>query len=408
MGFGSLLLFAVTTAVLQKEAIVRGSCAEDEPPLATLAAGSRVQVRSALSMGGGTCYRIAGEVDGKPVEGYLPGSSLTGLDSFDQARRAAGDIGLSRSASERVKQLTASVKKLQGRAHPASKAADLIESNQPGEALRMIENELRRSPQDPYLLAVAGLAYYRMDNLDQAILQWKEALAIEGNPSLEAMLRRAEQEKAADGGSERMVGNRIVLRHERSQVPGPLARAMLEALDEEYSRISNQLGCRASEKMTAVVTSRDTFLRSTNAAEWSGGQYDGRIHVPVSPSRNIDARTRQTFAHELVHACLSELGRWPAWVQEGLAQKYSGEQIPAGQRARLAARIKAGAIPKPSQLGQNWSMMNSENAQLAYSLALLAAEKMIELTASTGLGNLLRNPGDLPRITEEVEKLMGY
>lgn len=400
-------MFAVTTAVLQKEAIVRGGCAGDEPPLATLAAGSRVQIRSALSLGGGACYRIAGELNGKPVEGYLPASSLAGLDAFDQARRQARDIGFS-SAVENVKQLTASVTKLQGKEHPAGKAAQLIEANQPAEALRLLENDLRRFPQDPYLLAVAGLAYYRMDDIERAILQWKESLAIEANPSLEAMLRRAEREKAADGGSERMVGNRIVLRHERDLVPEPLARAMLEVLDEEYSRISVAIGCRASEKMTAVVTSRETYLRATNAAEWSGGQYDGRIHVPVTASRNIDARTRQTFAHELVHACLSELGRWPAWVQEGLAQKYSGEQLGSGQRAGLTAMIKAGEVPRPSLLGQNWSRMNGQNAQLAYSLALLAAEKMLEITASTGIGNVLRNPADLPRITEEVEKQLGY
>ena len=37
-----------------------------------------------------------------------------------------------------------------------------------------------------------------------------------------------------------------------------------------------------------------------------------------------------------------------------------------------------------------------------------AAEKLLELNASTGIGNLLRNPGDLGRYTAEVEKALGF
>jgi len=40
--------------------------------------------------------------------------------------------------------------------------------------------------------------------------------------------------------------------------------------------------------------------------------------------------TRQVFAHELVHACLANIGSWPAWLHEGLAQKLSGEPVSAG------------------------------------------------------------------------------
>jgi hypothetical protein len=171
--------------------------------------------------------------------------------------------------------------------------------------------------------------------------------------------------------------------------------------------VSYQLGCRASEKVTAVAQSRESYFASTQAAEWSGGLYDGRIHVPVTESRQVSAKTRKTFAHELVHACLHELGQWPSWLHEGLAQKYSGDAMPAEARSAMETMRKAKVLPKLSQLGQNWSRMSSQHAMVAYTLAFYAAEKLLEMKASTGLGNVLRNPGGFSVLEKELEQALG-
>lgn len=404
-----LALFAVSTATLSDPAIVRTGCDPDENQVATLPAGQSVEIRSALNGGSGTCYKIVTNVGGKEISGYLPAKALRGTDSFDQARRSAQGLGASQAAASEVKALAAkAATKTGNREHPAARALALIEANQPAEALSMLERDLKRYPQDPYLLAVAGYAYYKTDDVARAIIHWKESIDIEPNATVEQLLRRAEREKAADKGSERMMGNRVVLRYERGSIAQPLARAMLSVLDEEYTRVSFQLGCRANEKLMAIVQSRDTYFQSTAAAEWSGGQYDGRIHIPVSESAAIGPQMRRVFAHELVHACLSELGRWPAWVQEGLAQKYSGDTLPPGQREIVMQMIQAKQLPKLSDLGASFSKLSSEHARVAYSYACVAAEKLLELNASTGIGNLLRNPGDLGRYTAQVEKALGF
>ncbi|MFN7937641.1 MAG: hypothetical protein U0R19_30205 [Bryobacteraceae bacterium] len=403
-----LALLAVTAATLQTEAVLRTGCDADETALATLPAGAQVEVRSALSGGSGTCYKIVTTLDGKQLTGYLPAKALKSVEAFDQARREARGFGATNAAAtEQVKAVVRQATAKGGREHPAAKAWALIEANQPAEALRMIEQDLLRYPVDPYLHAVAGMAYYRMDNLDRAILHWKESTSIEENPSIAALLKRAEREKAADKGSERMVGNRVILRYERSTLSEPFAQSMLQALDEEYSRVSTQLGCRASEKVTAVAQSRQSYFASTQAAEWSGGMYDGRIHVPVTESRQVSANTRKTFAHELVHACLHELGSWPSWLHEGLAQKFSGDTTPANARTLMEEMRKAKALPKLSQLGQNWSRMSSQHALVAYTLALYAAEKLVEMKASTGLGNVLRDPSGFPAIEAELDRALG-
>ncbi|MBV6432445.1 MAG: hypothetical protein IANPNBLG_02587 [Bryobacteraceae bacterium] len=400
------LLLAITAATLNTESVLRGGCDAGEEQIAVLPAGQRVEVRSALSGSGGSCYKVVADLGGKQVSGYVPSKAVAGAGAFEEARRSARDIGGAAGAPE-AKAATAAAVVKAGRDHPATRAWRLIEANQPAEALRLLEQDLRRYPVDPYLHAVAGMAFYRMDNLEQAMLHWKESIAIEPNPGIEAMIRRAERERTADKGSERMVGNRVVLRYERATVPEPLAKSMLQVLDDEYTRISFQLGCRANEKVTAVASSRESYFQATQAAEWSGGLYDGRIHVPVSDSRQVSAETRRTFAHELVHACLHEIGKWPAWLHEGLAQKYSGQTLAPQYRAAIEAMIKTRQAPKLSQLGQNWSRMSTQNARAAYLLALYAAEKLVEEKANTGIGNVLRNPLDFPRVEAELERNLG-
>ncbi|HUQ90147.1 MAG TPA: hypothetical protein VM120_00620 [Bryobacteraceae bacterium] len=399
------VLLAVATATLNTASVLRSGCEADEPKVAALPAGHAVEIQSALHGGSGTCYKVAAEVEGKLITGYVFAAVLSGVDSFEQARKSAKGLDLT-AVAEEVKNVVAKAASTPGREHPARKAWDLINANQPAEALRLLERDLLAYPVDPFLHAVAGLAFYRMDNLERAILHWKESIAIRPDSSIEAMLKKAEREKFADKGSERMVGNRVVLRYERSTLQEPQARVMLQALDDEYTRVSFQLGCRANEKVTAIATGRESYFRATQAAEWSGGLYDGRIHVPVSDPRQVSPEIRRTFAHELTHACLHELGQWPSWLHEGLAQKYSGVTLGA-QRAVVEGLIKAKQLPKLSQLGQNWSSLSSRNAAMAYTLALYAAEKLIERNANTGMRNILGDPGNFAQVEAELEKAIG-
>src|ERR1700681_1262144 len=82
------LLFAVTIA---RDAALRPSCDGSDRPLATVSAGTAVEVRFAVS-DGSNCYKIAATVDGKALLGYVDGSALKGTDSFDDQRRAGASL----------------------------------------------------------------------------------------------------------------------------------------------------------------------------------------------------------------------------------------------------------------------------------------------------------------------------
>jgi hypothetical protein len=288
----------------------------------------------------------------------------------------------------------------------AADAARLIESSQPAKALELLQAELRKK-KDPSLLTLAGIAAWRSDDSRLALEYWRGALDLEPNPALENLIHRVERETKGDQSTEKLIGMRVVLRYESGTVPVETARQMLGALDEEYARIAAQLGCHPEERVTAIVQSREAYRKTTDAAEWNGGQYDGRIRVPVAAGQGVDAALRRTLAHETTHACLSMLGRWPAWLQEGLAQKLSGDTLTPAMLARIAAMSAGKKLPKLENLGQDWSRLDTNHALVAYALSLAAVEMFYKDYAQYGIGNLMRNPERLAQITAELDKRLG-
>ena len=120
---------------------------------------------------------------------------------------------------------------------------------------------------------------------------------------------------------------------------------------------------------------------------------------------------RRRLAHELVHACLTSLAAGgtpsPAWLQEGLAQKLSGDTLSTAARDRLRQLAEAHQIPRLEDLGQNWSRLSSENARIAYNLALAAADALYADYSSYGIRNVVSNPQILRQVTAELDKKLG-
>jgi hypothetical protein len=295
------------------------------------------------------------------------------------------------------------------------RAQQLLDANQPAQALEQAQIAIRRRPRDANVLVLAGLAAYRADQLRASLDYWKQALDIAPDARLEAIYERVKREADSDHSGDKLYGVHVALRYEGEALPADTARAILAALDDDYSRIAAQLGCTSDERIVAIVQSREAYLRSTGAAEWSGGQYDGRIHIAAVPNMTdrsqVSPQLQRALAHELVHACLTSIPSgstpWPAWLQEGLAQKLSGDTLPAEVREQLRQLAETGAIPKLENLRQNWSRMSTQNAQAAYHLALAAADALYDNYASYGIRNILNNPATLPRITADLDAKLG-
>lgn len=395
----------LAASVKTDQTALRAGCSSDESVVATLPAGATITIRFALSGESVPCYKVSAEAGGKSFDGYLPASAINGLEDFDKSRKEARwfDAAQLLGAIDTSVPLPAMKNMPKG---AASDAANLISASQPGKALELLEAELKKK-KDPSLLTLAGVAAWRSDDSRRALEYWRSAVAMEPNADLEKLIRRVDRETKGDQSTEKLVGMRVVLRYESGTVAVDSARQMLGVIDEEYARIASQLGCHPEERVTAIVQSRDAYRKTTDAAEWSGGQYDGRIRVPVVGGQGMDAGLRRVLAHETTHACLSMLGHWPAWLQEGLAQKLSGETPPPAVLARITAMAGAKQLPKLENLGQDWSRLDTAHAQVAYALSLVAVEMFYRDYAQYGLGNLLRNPERLAQVTAELDKKLG-
>jgi tetratricopeptide (TPR) repeat protein len=387
---------------------LRSGCDPEAGIVATLPSGTAVEVRFRLS-DGSDCFKVAATVQGQQVVGYVPASALTGLERYERERSSAASVDVLRALNPVV---TETKKAVARTGDPAlDRASQLLDSNQPAQALEQAQIALRRHPADANVLVLAGLAAYRADQLRAALDYWKQALDLAPEERLEAIYERVKREADADHSGDKLFGVHIALRYEGQALPADTARAILATLDEDYSRIAAQLGCTADERIVAIVQSREAYLRSTGAAEWSGGQYDGRIHIAWTDGAQIGPAMQRALAHELVHACLTSIPAgatpWPAWLQEGLAQKLSGDTLTAPVREQLRQLAATHAIPRLENLRQNWSRMSTQNALTAYSLALAAADALYDNYANYGIRNILTNPATLPRITADLDGKLG-
>ncbi len=405
---------APATSVREDNTALRSGCADDDSIVERLAAGVPLKLRFALSGETVPCYKVAVDVGGRQIEGYLPVTAIAGLDSFDKARKEAAWVNVNEAVNAARTASLDALKAPEGARFtlPPSvrvilaQADQLIGANQPGKALAMLEPEIQKR-RDPALLSMAGVAAWRADESKRALEYWRESLDLVPNADLEKLYQHVEKERTNDQSGEKLYGVRVVLRYDRDAVPVETARSMVGAVDSAFARVSQQLGCYAEEKIVTIIQSRDAYKKATDAAEWSGGQYDGRIRVPVMSGQQMDARQEQVLAHETTHACLAMLGEWPSWLHEGMAQKLSGETLPPQARAQLAELAKAGQLPKLEALRRGWSGFNAESARLAYSLALEAVDALYDNFGTDGVRNLMRNPERLTAISAELDKRLG-
>ena len=402
------LLFLAALAVKQDQTPLRSGCESEDETIATLSAGTPVEVRFRVA-DGSDCFKISTTVDGKLLVGYVPASALSNVDQFEQQRNAAVSLDSSRALNP----VEAESKRVVARSgDPALKqASQLIEANQPTRALEILEPQLKRDPKNPDLLLLAGLAAYRADQSRTALDYWKQSLDLAPNDGLQRIYDKVRRESQADRSGDKLYGLHVALRYEGQTLPADTARAVVSTLDQEFSRVSSLLGCWADERIVAIVQSREAYLRTTGAAEWSGGQYDGRIHISWMDGTDVSPEIRRRLAHELVHACITNLSAGgppaPAWLQEGLAQKLSGDTLSTAARDRLRELAESHKIPRLEDLRQNWSLMSTENARIAYNLALAAADSLYNDFSSYGIRNVVSNPQILRQVTAELDKKLG-
>lgn len=397
----SLALLLLAVSIKQDGTRLLTSCSPDATAVTTLAQGDTVEIRFSLAGELGACYKVATP---KGQSGYVPQSAVAGTEQLDRARAAAGDIGLPQMMRQEQAKVREQISTGRIPVTPAlGEALAMLETNRARQALERVESALEAGQRSAGVLALAGFAAYQADQPRKAISYWRESLALEPNAGIAQLKERADRELAHDRSADRVAGTYFTLRYDGASVSGISASDLVNVLDEEYTRIRGVLGCQPREKIVAIVQTPDAYQASTAASEWSGGQFDGRIRIPVpDANQRISARTRRVFAHEIVHACIAQIGRFPVWFHEGLAQRLSGDYAGADGRRWVSAMLREGKLPPLEELSGGWATMSTAQATAAYQYALVAAEVLFEELGESRVRAVLAQPAQVTDLARDL------
>jgi tetratricopeptide (TPR) repeat protein len=160
-----------------------------------------------------------------------------------------------------------------------------------------------------------------------------------------------------------------------------LAAQATEVLNKAFWRIGAKLGAYPSDAVVVMLYTDKQFRDITQAPEWAGGVYDGRIRVPAAGAAKAPQAFERVLIHELTHAIIAKATPRgvPTWLHEGLAQYFEGEDAQAAQR-RLRAAGRHRLIPLASLEG-SFTGLGAAEAQVAYDESLVAVDALMQRPA---------------------------
>jgi tetratricopeptide (TPR) repeat protein len=254
-------------------------------------------------------------------------------------------------------------------------------------SLEYLDRARRVDPDDPEVAKLAGWAYYGLNKLDQAIAEWKRALALAPDAQTERALAKAERDNREEGNYRENESSHFTLRYSGEAEP-ELAREILRALEIHFAAIESELNFTPPDSIGVILYTQQAFSDITRAPGWVGALNDGRIRVPVQGLTSLTSELSRVLKHELTHSFIQQKthGRAPTWVQEGLAQWTEG------QRSRVNASVLVQVYDEKQAmaLGQmegSWMQLSGPIAGYAYAWALANVEYIIQ---ADGMGDVER------------------
>lgn len=255
------------------------------------------------------------------------------------------------------------------------------------ESLDYLERARSVAPNNPDVPKLAGWAYYGMNKLDEAVAEWKRALALRADPEVQAALDKAQRDKQEEASYKENESAHFTLRYSGSAEP-ELSREVLHTLETHFSEIESELDFTPPDAIGVVLYTQQAFADITQAPGWVGALNDGRIRVPVQGLTGVTPDLSRVLKHELTHSFVGQKtrGHAPTWIQEGLAQWMEGKRSDASA-AQLVQIYQAGHMPSLANLEGPWMGLSGDQAAFAYAWALANVEYIVQ---TDGMGDVER------------------
>src|SRR6266566_3070097 len=255
------------------------------------------------------------------------------------------------------------------------------------ESLDYLDRARRFAPDNADVAKLAGWAYYGLNKLDQAVAEWKRALALRPDSEVQRALDKALADKQEEESYKENESSHFKLRYSGASEPA-LARDTLRTLEKHFSAIESELNYTPPDPIGVILYTQDAFTDITKAPAWAGALNEGRIRVPVQGLTAVDQELSRVLKHELTHSFVQQKthGHAPTWIQEGLAQWMEGQR--SGESAVVMAQIYSGGHAAPlGRLEGSWLNMGGDTARYAYAWALANIEYIVQ---ADGMGDVER------------------
>lgn len=172
---------------------------------------------------------------------------------------------------------------------------------------------------------------------------------------------------------------------------GELGNAALTALEEAYVDLGSRFQLWPRQKTEVILYGNRDFKSLTNAPDWSGGLYDGKIRIPVGGLTGMNENLRRILYHEYAHVLIRALARnhVPLWFNEGLAQWAAGETT-----AHLEERLAQGEKIIPfSRFEKSFDGLSPAEVSLAYGQSLSLTNFLIDYFGEAQIVEVLHRLG---------------
>jgi tetratricopeptide (TPR) repeat protein len=245
-------------------------------------------------------------------------------------------------------------------------------------SMEYLERARRVAPDDPEIAKLEGWGYYGMVKLDQAVAEWKRALAIGPDPEVQAALAKAERDRREEQNYRENESIHFTLHYDGNSEP-ELAKEMLRALEMHFGAIESELNYTPPDSISVVLYTQQAFADITRAPSWVGALNDGRIRVPVQGLTSLTPELSRILKHELTHSFVQQRthGRAPVWLNEGIAQWMEGKR--SGENAAVLVQVyNEKQAMSLGEMEGSWMQLPTAVATYAYAWALANVEYIVQ------------------------------
>jgi len=258
-----------------------------------------------------------------------------------------------------------------------NQATEYFKSRDYGLAREVLKDALAQDARNTLAYELLGDIEYIEGNLNQALVQYKQAFQIQSRQNLKEKLKKVLADVQETQNYLTDQDDLFIIKYpktcERKEI-----HKLKTVLRDQYKKLSREFGYYFKQPLVVAVYGPQQFAKVTELPHWVSGTYDGNVRVPFCSSWIKEEDTRAATLHEMTHAFVTGIsqGQALAWIQEGLAV-YEETGIKKRDGIVFRAAVKTGTLFPLDQL-TNEKKINFEKDPL---LITLFYEQSYEFTA---------------------------